>query len=275
MKNNSLFIVSLLSLSFPLTTHALTCDSPDLLTQESKNNNKLWAQAKKMGIGWGDREYEALVYDICNGDEKLLNLEIQEGIFSEKEANAYRKILNKQKTTNEFPVPYDHYSDYVKVDDKSFPYGYPTTANYALECIEKSHYISVECSGLTGLLRGDKEFKSVYDKYWMDAKKISNVKFDMSSSMRILNFKNKKYFYLSGGCKYVECEKSGISNATMIYDVAEKRMFGYYQDLEYKTYVYGLVTNQENALLENMARDDGLSGIVPKNDINAEVINIR
>lgn len=231
--------------------------------------------SKKNGLGVDGREYESLVFEICDGDDKLLNLQIRDGVYSEKDANGYRKILNKQKTTNEFPLPYNHYSDYVKVLDKPFPYGYPTTVNYILECIEKSSDITTECLGFTGLLRGDKEFKSVYDKYWMDAKKISNLIFDMTSFIKILNFKNKKYLYLNGGCKYVECEKSGISNATMLYDIYEKRMFGYYQDVEYKTYVYGLVTNQENALLANLAKNDGLSGIVPQKDINENIINIK
>lgn len=275
MKISCLIFLHLLSVYFPLNLYAITCDSKDLLTQDSKINNKLWAQAKKNGLGVDGREYESLVSEICDGDEKLLNLKIRDGVYSEKDANGYRKILNKQKTTNEFPIPYNHYSDYKKNKDKSFPFGYPTTVNYVLECIEKSPYISVECSSLTGLIRGDNDFKSVYDKYWMDAKKISNMNFDMFSSIKILNFKNKKYFYLSGGCKYVECEKNGISNATMIYDVYEKRMFGYYQDLEYKTHVYGLVTNHENALLSNLAKNDGLRGIVPQKDINEDVINIR
>jgi len=275
MKILSLIFVPLLSLYFPFSSYALTCDSQDLLTQDSKNNNKLWAQAKKTGLGVDGREYGSLVYEICYGDEKLLNLQIRDGVYSEKDANGYRKILNKPKTTNEYPLPYNHYSDYVKVSDKSFPYGYPTTVNYVLECIEKSHYISVECSGLTGLLRGDSDFKSVYDKYWMDAKKESNLIFDITTSIKILNFKNKKYFYLTGGCQYIECQKSGISNAIMLYDFHEKRMFGYYQDLEYKIHAYGIVTNQENALLENLAKNNGLSGIVPQKDINTDVINIR
>ncbi len=275
MKILSLIFFHLLSLYFPLNLYAITCDSKDLLIQDSKTNNKLWSQAKKNGLEVDGREYGSLVSEICYGDEKLLNLQIRDGVYSEKDATGYRKILNKPKTTNEFPIPYNHYSDYIKVSDKPFPYGYPTTVNYVLECIEKSSNIMTECSGLTGLLRGDKEFKSVYDKFWMDAKKISNLIFDMTSFIKILNFKNKKYFYLNGGCKYVKCETSGISEATMLYDISEKRMFGYYNDLEYKTHVYGLVTKQENALLENLAKNDGLRGIVPQNDINEEVINIR
>ncbi|WP_448873649.1 hypothetical protein [Desulfobulbus propionicus] len=273
MKILSFFFV--LFLSLPINSHALTCDSKDLFTDGSKNNNKLWAQAKKMGIGYDGREYQNLVYDICDGDEKMLNINIRDGVYFEKDVNGYRKILNKPKTTNEFPTPFNRYSDYIKYPNKTFPFGYPTTVNYVLECAEKSKYISVECSSLIGLLRGDNDFKKVYDKYWMDAKKISNVNFDMFSSIKILIIKNKIYFYLNAGCKYVECEKSGISNATMLYDISEKRMFGYYQDLDYKTHIYGIVTNLENGLLENLAKNDGLSGIVSQNDINADIINIR
>lgn len=271
MKNVMALIALLLAI--PFNAHALTCkDIEPGGRHTEKNMDRVWKTAEKMGIGWGDRMYETLVYEICNGDERMLNLNVLEGTFSSKEVAAYRKILTKPKTTDELPPVQEHYikSDTIKT-------GYPSTMNSVLECFEQSGAeLNYSCPDIAGVLRGDKEFRKTYEQYWLKTgRKISN-NFEMMNPFLMVNYRGKKYLHFSESCKATECEeKTKVSSSEMLYDISEKKIIGYFIDSNYKPQIAGQYSNDEKELLQRMVKQNGITGVVEKYNPKSAVVNIK
>lgn len=271
MKNGMVVIALLLAL--PFNAYALTCkDIEPGGRNREKNMDKVWKAAEKMGLGWGDRMYETLVYEICSGDEKMLNLSVSEGTFSSKEVAAYRKILNKPKTTDEFPPIQEHY---IKSDEMKI--GYPSTMNSVLECFEQSGpERNYSCPDIVGVLRGDNEFKKLYEQYWLKTgRKIYND-FEMLNPFLMVNYRGKKYLHFSQSCKTFQCnEKTKVSDSEMLYDISGKRIIGYFTDVNYNPQITGPYNKDEKELLQRMVKKNGITGVVEKYDPKAAVVNIK
>lgn len=220
MKNATVLIALLLA--FPFKSYALTCD--DL---NAENMEQVLDMAWKMGI---ESHGAGAVEAVCDDDEKMLNLKVSEGSLSAKEVAAFRKILNKPKTTDELPQARDHYKESDKIDQS-----YPCTMNYVLECIKRPGPGGVaSCPGFVGLLRGDKQFKKLYQQYWLKTRRKKTNFFEMGDSgVVVVNYRGKKYLYFSEWCKS-DCEKNGVARSMMLYDISDQRIIGIYTLVNYR-----------------------------------------